>query len=97
MYEDLVSQITESNGKSIVRIKVKPSASKTKLVYRNGLFATICADPKQGKANRELVALLNQVFQTDDIKIVSGHKSRIKLIKIGLKKDEIISQLSNLQ
>ena len=63
MYEDLVSQIIESDGKSTVNIKIKPSASKTKLIYKKGLYATVKSDPEKGRANQELVALLKKEFQ----------------------------------
>ena len=96
MYEDLVSQIIESDSKSTISIKIKPNASKTELSYKNGLYATIKSQAELGKANKELVALLKKVFQTDDILIAKGHKTRKKLIKIGLSKNEIISHLSNL-
>ena len=96
MYVDLVSQIIESDGKSTISVKIKPNASKTSLIYKKGLYALVQAKPKLGKANQELVALLKEKFQTDDVVIAKGHKSRKKLIRIGLGKNEIISHLSNL-
>ncbi len=96
MNKDLVSQITERNGESVLNIKVKLNAKKTELIYKNGLYAQIKSKAEKGRANRDLISLLKNSFKTEEVRIVSGHKSRKKLIKIGINKDEIISHLSRL-
>ena len=70
---------------TIIDIKVIPNAMKTEIVEKGDIWKIkICAPPVQGKANKELVALLSKEFNVPkyQITIVFGEKSQIKRIKI---------------
>jgi hypothetical protein len=70
-----------------LRIKVSPNSKlqKIKLMSDNQTYKVyIQSPPENGKANQELIKFLAQSYQVpnQNIKIISGEFSQIKLIKI---------------
>jgi hypothetical protein len=68
-----------------IKVKVKPGASKESLEIKDDIYiATLKAPPIEGRANEALIELLSEYFKKarSKIDIVSGHKSRIKIIEI---------------
>ena len=74
-------------GEIYLHIKVKPNAVQTEVKEdREGGFIVISikALADKGKANSELIKFLAKEFSVskDNLKIISGVKGRVKLIKI---------------
>lgn len=73
------------NCKSI-KVKVFPRSGKSCVEgMRNGLLIVrLKSAPEKGKANKELLEVLAQHYfvHINDILVIHGHTSRIKLIKI---------------
>lgn len=70
-----------------IQVKVIPKSAKTEFVERmddETLKIRIKAAPERGKANLELIKFLAKSVSTskEDIKIISGHTSTRKLIKV---------------
>lgn len=68
-------------------IKVRPNAAKTgvkSIMDDKTIKVDIKAVPEKGKANKKLVKLLSEIFNTteENIKIISGAMDRSKLIKV---------------
>ena len=72
----------------IIKLTVKPRSSQRKIVptneSKNEFIAYLNSPPVDGKANKELIALLSEYFHVPKIKIhlKSGKNSRHKLIEI---------------
>ena len=79
-------KIQKSDDGVIFRVKVQPGAAKNEIVGVQGdaLKIKINAPPVKGKANRALVDFLAKKLGTrkSDVEIVSGHTSRVKIIKV---------------
>ena len=71
---------------SYIEVKVQTRASKRSIEQLNdGHFkAWVTAPPFKGKANQEVLALLAEFFNLplSRVKLIRGHRSKIKLIKI---------------
>ena len=87
----------------IFRVKVQPGAAKNEIVGVQGdaLKIKINAPPVKGKANRALIDFLAEKLgvKKSEIKIISGHRSKIKKIKVlgeGAKIKEKIQNLATL-
>jgi len=77
-----------------LRIKVKPSSNKNKIVKMgNGIFKIwLKSAPEKGKANKELEKYLKKVTGTT-VKITSGLTSENKTIEFTIEKKEFIKKL----
>ena len=76
-------------GEVYLRIKVIPGAGKNlvlELLADETIKIALKARAEKGKANLELISFLASEFAVskENIKIISGHSSRIKLLKICL-------------
>jgi uncharacterized protein (TIGR00251 family) len=72
-----------------LRVKVRPNAGETALkeiLADNTIKIDIAAPPKKGKANQELISYLADQFRIhkENVKIISGSREKIKLIKIEI-------------
>ncbi len=81
------------------KIRVRPSASRNEIKGLLGevLKIDINAPPIRGKANKECIRFLAKELKVPklDIEIVSGLKSKNKLIKIkGISKEKVLKALS---
>ena len=69
-----------------INIKAKPNSSENKVDKIDDLnFVVFVKDPPvQGRANRAIIKALSEYFHTPNIRIVLGHISRNKVVKINL-------------
>ncbi|MFA5764114.1 MAG: DUF167 domain-containing protein [archaeon] len=78
------------------KLKLKVSTGKSKFkVELDGelLLVEIKSTPEKGKANKEIIKELKKFFKSD-IKMLSGFKSKEKIIEIYSTQNEIISKLN---
>jgi uncharacterized protein (TIGR00251 family) len=83
----------------LLHVKVTPNAARSQLAgLADGvLHARVAAAPVEGRANRELIALLGRALgvSRSSLSIVKGHTSRNKTVSIsGLSLEETIKRLS---
>ena len=80
-----------------LKVKITPNAKKNEIKgFREEiLYVKISAPPIGGKANRELLKFFEKIFKVKNIKIVSGEKSRLKIIDIPLSMEDISKALKN--
>jgi uncharacterized protein (TIGR00251 family) len=78
--------LLESKDELILTIKVEPRSSRSGIVamYGDALKVKLTSAPVEGKANKELVALLAKELgiKKTDIEIVSGETSKNKVVKL---------------
>lgn len=71
---------------AVLRVKVTPNSARNSLEgFEDGLLKVrIKAPPDKGKANEELIRFLAKTFHLSksQIRIVSGHASRLKKLEI---------------
>ena len=82
-----------------IRIKVQPKAARSEVVgFREDvLHVRVAAAPEKEKANNALLVVLSEGFGAarKDIRIVSGHASRNKLVFVdGLSVDDLRGRLT---
>lgn len=65
-------------------IKARPNSNENKVEKIDDLnFVVSVKDPPvQGRANRAITKLLSEYFHTPNVRIVSGHISRNKIIDV---------------
>ena len=86
--------ITERDGQIEVRIRVIPASIKFKFPdgydeWRNAIVVRVSSPAEGNRANRELVKELKKALNAE-VEIVSGHKNPLKVIRIGMKKEDFI-------
>jgi uncharacterized protein (TIGR00251 family) len=91
-------EIEERAGKVRIRVRVKPRASKSRILgLREGaLEVAVAAPPVDGEANSELIRTLASALgrAKSALEIVSGDGSRSKLVAItGLTEAELRAKL----
>jgi uncharacterized protein len=73
-------------GSRRIKVKVFPKSGRSEVEgYRNGvLIVRLNSAPDKGKANKELIDVLNEYYGVGkgSIEIVSGDKSRRKIVAI---------------
>ena len=84
-----------------ISVRVIPRAKKSIIAGKRGdaLLVRLAAPPVEGAANVALIELLSRAFQRPrrDISIISGEKSRDKLITIdGVTAAEFDSRLADI-
>ena len=76
-----------------LKIKVIPKASRSRVLIKDGrVVVYVTAPPEKEKANREVLKLLKKLTGVG-VEIVSGEKSREKIIKFPIEKDEFIRRI----
>lgn len=80
-----------------IRIKVKPSSNKNKIVKMgNSVFKIwLKSAPEKGKANKELQKYLKKITGIP-VKIVSGLTSENKTIEFDIEEEKFIAKLEQL-
>lgn len=65
-------------------VKAKPNSNENKVEKIDDLnFVVSVKDPPvQGRANRAIIKVLSEYFHTSNVRIVSGHISRQKIVEI---------------
>jgi len=76
-----------SNKPTIIQVKVKPNAGQSALTQcvDGTWLAHIKSPPVDGKANKELIALVAQQFACSKaaVSLKTGGSSRLKLVQIA--------------
>jgi len=68
-----------------IQVKVKPNSRTEEVILENDSFLVkVKEPPKEGKANQAIIRLLAHHFAVpqSQIRIVSGLKSKVKIIEI---------------
>jgi len=67
-----------------ILVRVRTGARESRIVGMRGdaLIVEVRARPERGEANRELIRLLRREYG-GEVRILRGHRSRIKLVEIG--------------
>lgn len=66
-----------------LRVKVIPRSAKTEIVGKMAdgtLKIRVAAPPEKNKANDELIRFLAAHYGVDQVKIISGHSSALKMV-----------------
>lgn len=85
------------NGGRLVRVRVIPNSDRSSIQRKEDEIKVKVTSPaEKGKANRKLLRILYQTFGTRDIEIVSGKKSKRKLIRIHADQDTIDRVIESL-
>ena len=84
----------------VLKVKVVPRSSINKIVGMEGdaLKVKVKASPVEGLANKDLVALLSKRLKIakKSVEIISGHTSRLKLVRFhDIQNVSIIELLTN--
>ncbi len=77
-----------SNFEYLIHVLVKPNSIKQKVeIIEDELFVFLKSKPVKNKANRELIEVFKKALKlsNDELIIISGIKSRNKVIKIQFK------------
>ena len=91
-------------GGIILSVRLTPNADRDAVTGCKGgpegtiLLARVRAVPEKGKANKALIKLLSKLFDISqsEIEIKSGHKSRIKIVRVNGDIEQINNRLSEL-
>ncbi|MCX7796129.1 MAG: DUF167 domain-containing protein [bacterium] len=70
-----------------ITVRVKPNSVKQNIKVGNNEYrVSLNSPPLEGKANEELIEILADYFNTSKskVKIISGHKSKIKVVEIKM-------------
>ncbi len=83
-----------------LKVHVSPGSRRGEILgydeWRNALMVRVKSPPEGGKANREVVKLLSEFFSAD-VEIVSGHRSRSKVVVVkGLSEKEVYDRAKGL-
>ncbi len=68
-------------------VRVKPNSKKQDIRIEEGIYIiSLNSPPLDGKANEELIEALADYFNVSKskIKIISGHKGKIKIVDIKM-------------
>ncbi len=68
-----------------INVKAKPDSNENKVdkIDEVNFVVSIKEPPVQGRANRAIVKALSEYFHTPNVRIVSGHISRNKIVEIN--------------
>jgi uncharacterized protein (TIGR00251 family) len=79
-------------------VYIQPGAKKTEISgeHDGKLKIRVCAPPVEGAANEALVKFISKQLglSRSKVNIVSGDKSRHKVLEIDMEESEVISKLS---
>lgn len=90
--DDLINKLRDqlrSESRLVLSIKAQPASARTEIkeIFDDGTIKTsIAAPPVQGKANKELIKFLAQLFgvSRENVRIIKGQWSRAKQIEITI-------------
>jgi len=94
---ELAEAVVESGDGVVIKIEVTPNSKNVAFGYnkwRKAVEIKLKSPAKSGKANRELVEILNDLFGKAEI--LSGEKSRLKTVKVWGDKEEVLEKLLSL-
>nr|CAG8550681.1 4255_t:CDS:2 [Entrophospora candida]CAG8554023.1 7764_t:CDS:2 [Entrophospora candida] len=96
-----ISLLSEKTYK--MNLLIKPGAKESRVTNISEVHVglQIAAPPRDGEANKEVISFLSEILRIrkSDISLISGMKSRDKIVKLeGITHDEILNLLkSNIQ
>jgi uncharacterized protein (TIGR00251 family) len=90
--------VTLSERQAKISLRVFPNAARNEVAgFTDGVLRVkVAAPPVEGKANKELIALLARKLglSKGDLTIIRGHTSRNKVIAIdGLSQEQVLRRL----
>lgn len=93
------SAVTEHAGGALLRVRVKPRSSKSRVLGLREDFVevAVAAPPVDGEANQELVRTLSAHFGVarSNVRIVRGETAKLKCVQIiGLSARAALAQLA---
>lgn len=87
------------NGQVVFKVQVVPRSSRSEVVgeHDGSLRVRIAAPPVENAANEELIRILAKTFNVSRsaVKILGGHRSKVKQIGIEGSTNEIVAWLSS--
>ncbi|MCD6482705.1 MAG: YggU family protein [Candidatus Aenigmarchaeota archaeon] len=87
---------SEDKNSVVMKVKIVPNSKKDLIVEVNEYVKIkISEKPVAGKANRRLIDFLEDLFGCK-AELISGHKSRNKLVKIFCSKEKVLKKLKEL-
>ncbi|HUU77695.1 MAG TPA: DUF167 domain-containing protein [candidate division Zixibacteria bacterium] len=90
---DFYDVITQTSNGIIVKLTVKPNSKKQDFIIDQGfLFVSVKSPPDKGKANKELIKYLSEIFNisSSNFELISGQTSRDKkLLVTGIEYTEL--------
>ncbi len=83
-----------------VRVHVSPKSKKSEVAgydeWKGAIIVKVRSHPEGGKANREVEQVLSEFFGVD-VEIVSGHRSRDKVVAVkGLTEEEVYARVKGV-
>jgi uncharacterized protein (TIGR00251 family) len=82
-------------------VRVNPNSSRRKARWKGEfLKVNLTAPPEKGRANKELLDFLEELFQLEagDVQLVSGTTSRRKTLRLmNLERDQLVRTLKSLE
>ena len=92
-------KITNTKTGIRFRVSVLPNSSASKIVEVTEEFIKIKLNspPIEGKANKEVIALLSKALKIpkSNISIVNGDKNKLKTIEVMISEENFFEKLSN--
>ncbi len=92
--EDAVRETEEG---VLISVHVSPGSKEVSFGFdewRKAVEVRIKSPAKEGKANRELLSIFKDLF--GEAEIVSGEKSRSKVLKVKGQKEDVVNRLRSL-
>ncbi len=71
----------------VISIKVVPNSREDKVVDGEPIVVKVMEPPERGRANQAALKLLAEHFDAE-VRIISGHTSRRKLVELDFSKRE---------
>lgn len=70
-----------------IEIKVMPNSKTEEIIEAEPLIIRVTEPPTKGKANKAVIKLLSRYFKAN-VRIVSGARSKRKIVEIEERKEE---------
>ena len=101
--EELASILQHSKDNSTnISFFVQPNSTIIGItgmdIWRTCLKISLVSPPTDGKANLELQKYISSIFElsVNEVSILSGHKSRKKIINVNLSLDLVLTKLEEI-
>ncbi|MFW9917604.1 MAG: DUF167 domain-containing protein [Candidatus Thorarchaeota archaeon] len=92
-----MSAIEDSERGCLIHVQVHPGSSKQKILVNKDpleIQVRLKQQPKQGKANKELIKLFGKLFRGHSVMLVAGAKSSFKKLEIqGINSQQVLNKL----
>ncbi len=93
MRHDISDALSSSSRGTLVRVKIRPRSRSFKITPAVDHILVECKNPpEKGKANREVLKELSRLLH-HRAQIVSGHRSRTKVVFIELMEPEEVREI----